>query len=210
MVGNTTLLIGTEDDRVGRIKEILSKSALPASQINPTSHSFWQRDRQLFACGRGHGGRRNAFCAQRGELRKASEFALYDPAMPPYRPQTRLRFISRRCPDSYISYILIHIIHTEKGGAACAIHTAPPIFSFARRTIFICFPALTRHRLFFFFFFKIGGNDCADRAGKYHGAACDIRQYTAFSAVPECFRLRTPPARCPIRPYPPASRSHSR
>ena len=40
MVGNTTLLIGTEDDRVGRIKEILSKICPTRKQINPTSHSF--------------------------------------------------------------------------------------------------------------------------------------------------------------------------
>ncbi len=40
MVGNTTLLIGTEDEQVPRIKEILSRYCSTRKQVNPTSCSF--------------------------------------------------------------------------------------------------------------------------------------------------------------------------
>ena len=40
MVGNTTLLIGTEDDRVEDICRVLSKHCASRKQINPTSNSF--------------------------------------------------------------------------------------------------------------------------------------------------------------------------
>lgn len=40
MVGNTTLLIGTEDGRIGQIKEILSKYCSTRKQVNPSSCSF--------------------------------------------------------------------------------------------------------------------------------------------------------------------------
>lgn len=40
MVGNTTLLIGTEDDKVEDICKVLSKYCASRKQINPTSNSF--------------------------------------------------------------------------------------------------------------------------------------------------------------------------
>lgn len=40
MVGNTTLLIGTEDDKVEDICRVLSKYCASRKQINPTSNSF--------------------------------------------------------------------------------------------------------------------------------------------------------------------------
>lgn len=40
MVGNTTLLIGTEDGRVERIKEILSRTCATRKQLNPSSQNF--------------------------------------------------------------------------------------------------------------------------------------------------------------------------
>ena len=40
MVGNTTLLIGTEDDKVDIIKGILRKYCSTRKQINPSSNSF--------------------------------------------------------------------------------------------------------------------------------------------------------------------------
>ncbi len=40
MVGNTTLLIGTEDDRIGEIKSILSKHCATRKKISPTSDSL--------------------------------------------------------------------------------------------------------------------------------------------------------------------------
>lgn len=40
MVGNTTLLIGTEDDRVDRIKAILHDLCPTRKQLNPSTSSF--------------------------------------------------------------------------------------------------------------------------------------------------------------------------
>lgn len=40
MVGNTTLLIGTEADRVGEIKEILKKHCATRKRVAPSSSSF--------------------------------------------------------------------------------------------------------------------------------------------------------------------------
>ena len=40
MVGNTTLLIGTEDDKVEDICRVLSKYCASRKQNNPTSNSF--------------------------------------------------------------------------------------------------------------------------------------------------------------------------
>ncbi len=40
MVGNTTLLIGTEADRVGEIKEILKKHCSTRKQVTPSTNSF--------------------------------------------------------------------------------------------------------------------------------------------------------------------------
>ena len=40
MVGNTTLLIGTEAERVPEIKEILKRHCSSRKQINPTVNSF--------------------------------------------------------------------------------------------------------------------------------------------------------------------------
>lgn len=40
MVGNTTLLIGTEKDRVGEIKDILKKHCATRKRVSPTSSSF--------------------------------------------------------------------------------------------------------------------------------------------------------------------------
>ena len=40
MVGNTTLLIGTEADRVGEIKDILKKHCATRKRVAPTSSSF--------------------------------------------------------------------------------------------------------------------------------------------------------------------------
>ena len=40
MVGNTTLLIGTEDDKVEDIVKVLSKYCASRKQMNPTSSSF--------------------------------------------------------------------------------------------------------------------------------------------------------------------------
>lgn len=40
MVGNTTLLIGTEDDRVGELKEIMQAHCSTRKQINPSSCSL--------------------------------------------------------------------------------------------------------------------------------------------------------------------------
>jgi len=40
MVGNTTLLIGTEDDRVDNIKAIMGKFCSTRKQINPSSQTF--------------------------------------------------------------------------------------------------------------------------------------------------------------------------
>lgn len=40
MVGNTTLLIGTEEDNVPRIKEILRKFCSVRKQVNPSISSF--------------------------------------------------------------------------------------------------------------------------------------------------------------------------
>ena len=40
MVGNATLLIGTQDDKTGRIKEILKKYCSTRKQLNRSSNSF--------------------------------------------------------------------------------------------------------------------------------------------------------------------------
>lgn len=40
MVGNTTLLIGSEDNRVERAKEIIAEHCHTRKQVNPTSQSF--------------------------------------------------------------------------------------------------------------------------------------------------------------------------
>lgn len=40
MVGNTTLLIGTEDDKVDNIKAVLSRFCSTRKQINPSSQTF--------------------------------------------------------------------------------------------------------------------------------------------------------------------------
>ena len=40
MVGNTTLLIGTEDDKIDTIKEILKKHCSTRKQINASARSF--------------------------------------------------------------------------------------------------------------------------------------------------------------------------
>ncbi|HBL84631.1 MAG: transcriptional regulator [Clostridiales bacterium GWF2_38_85] len=40
MVGNTTLLIGTEDDQIDNIKTILRRYCSTRKQINPSSSSF--------------------------------------------------------------------------------------------------------------------------------------------------------------------------
>ena len=39
-VGNTTLLIGTEDGKVERIKEILSRPCATRRQLNPSSQNY--------------------------------------------------------------------------------------------------------------------------------------------------------------------------
>jgi uncharacterized protein YaaQ len=40
MVGNTTLLIGTEEERVGEIKKILKEQCSSRKQVAPSSSSF--------------------------------------------------------------------------------------------------------------------------------------------------------------------------
>ena len=40
MVGNTTLLIGTDDEKVADAKAVISKYCATRKQVNPTSESF--------------------------------------------------------------------------------------------------------------------------------------------------------------------------
>ena len=47
MVGNTTLLIGTEDEKIDEIKTILKKYCSTRKQINPSADSFGQGLRTL-------------------------------------------------------------------------------------------------------------------------------------------------------------------
>ena len=47
MVGNTTLLIGTEDEKIDEIKTILKKYCSTRKQTNPSADSFGQGLRTL-------------------------------------------------------------------------------------------------------------------------------------------------------------------